>query len=1002
MCRRWQKGALSSFKTLYDRVTKGELGTKKAYSSIYYNYTVGSSLKYDPASKTPFGVSTISEYDLADKHIAGMIWLDQNHSGFLDVGDSSYAGVKLTVTNQDTGVTYDQSKADENRSVSAMDGTYSLAVPDNGSYVVSMTVPEDAALVVKNASAEGGSVFDQKTAKTGTLVMNEEVPDGVLGKQNGGLFTFGIAAQDFSYGIEEGGITPDSAIRLAAASATDAGGNPGTLTLDEEQLAVINQSILNKKLDQFPLTFAYQDEGSGKTVKKTIRVTLKDHGTGGSGTVPADSGEYYPSGDETTDTVTVLPGTGLSRSGYYLVGWSEDPDADCNDESKFIRAGSTFRTGDRTDDVTLYAVWKICDPVKSGSPAEKKLNVTNLKPETDEIFRFALRAVSTDVEGLTKETMPLPEDGENRPIEGITITGAGTADFGDITFVVPGVYRYEVTETDEGADGYTYDSTVCTITYTVTQPDAATTALQCVRTIAGADGKTEETAAFTNIYTCEPTADNPSVEKKLEITDLNPEHDATFTFLLTPESTTAAGLTRETMPLPDGAENGVREATVTGTGTADFGSIPFTRTGIYVYTVTEKNSGDAGYVYNDRVYTLTYEVIRTGTRLVCTRTIADSSTQAEAEGCIFTNTYTCRETVDDLPLEKKISITDSEPEDTDFTFVLAPVNTTAEGIRTEDMPMPLDPDGKTVSEAVITGAGTAEFGTITFRHTGSYVYRLSERNDQAPGFTYDSTVYTVTYEVRQDGKNLVSVRTIRNQKREEAEKGLFVNSYDIASATDDPPVEKQVTVTDRQPATGEKFDFVLTPATCSVAEMTTADMPMPDGSTDQKKTVSVVGAGSAEFGRLAFRRAGTYVYTISEVGGIAEGYTYDTAVYTMTYEVSREGDRLVSRRTITGADGNAADRPVFTNVYTRHASDHGGSSGGGGVTPKHAVPTETPVIVETTKAEPATEEQAPEIGVLPKTGDELPFILLLCLLLCSGTGLLFLAAGKRRAGRKWK
>ena len=124
----------------------------------------------------------------------------------------------------------------------------------------------------------------------------------------------------------------------------------------------------------------------------------------------------------------------------------------------------------------------------------------------------------------------------------------------------------------------------------------------------------------------------------------------------------------------------------------------------------------------------------------------------------------------------------------------------------------------------------------------------------------------------------------------------------------DPPVKKVVT---GQPEKDESFRFTLT--LLSMPEGL-ATIPMPAGAKDKTATMEIVGSGEKEFGKIALTAEGTYVYKISEENTGAEGYTYDTAVYTLTAVVTREGDHLVVKETVE-RDGKVSQAITFTNVY---------------------------------------------------------------------------------------
>ena len=76
----------------------------------------------------------------------------------------------------------------------------------------------------------------------------------------------------------------------------------------------------------------------------------------------------------------------------------------------------------------------------------------------------------------------------------------------------------------------------------------------------------------------------------------------------------------------------------------------------------------------------------------------------------------------------------------------------------------------------IYGEGTVELGQVSFTKPG-YVYRCYEETGDAEGYTYDQTVYTVTYEVTETVDGLDYTRTITKDNGEQAEGLDFTNSY---------------------------------------------------------------------------------------------------------------------------------------------------------------------------------------------------------------------------------
>gem|GEM_PF-2930375 len=128
-----------------------------------------------------------------------------------------------------------------------------------------------------------------------------------------------------------------------------------------------------------------------------------------------------------------------------------------------------------------------------------------------------------------------------------------------------------------------------------------------------------------------PTSVDLSVEKAVTG---DPSTPGNFTFVLTAAD--------KDNPMPDSSE-GVKEVSQSGAGTADFGTIQFTEAGKYVYTVTEKNSGEDGYTYDGRTYTVTYEVTNQDGALAADRVITDES-GTQYSNLTFSNSYTAAST----------------------------------------------------------------------------------------------------------------------------------------------------------------------------------------------------------------------------------------------------------------------------------------------------------------------------------------------------------------------
>lgn len=232
-----------------------------------------------------------------------------------------------------------------------------------------------------------------------------------------------------------------------------------------------------------------------------------------------------------------------------------------------------------------------------------------------------------------------------------------------------------------------------------------------------------------------------------------------------------------------------------------------------------------------------------------------------------------------------------------FTYELRPL--------AASNPMPAGSAGGTYTFS-ISGNGSASIGPMSYTSTGTYGYELRQAPASLQGYTYDGEVYTVQVYVTSATRADVVIYRSDGSKSSDAK---FTNVYKpLASDPSlmvDPPVQKTVAGT---PSKDGTFVFKL--------EAGNKSNPMPAGSKDGVKTMTIVGSGSEDFGTWSYTEAGVYYYSISEVNVGEDGYAYDTGVYTITDNVQDVAGQLVLTRTVT----NDANKPVtscgFINQYT--------------------------------------------------------------------------------------
>jgi pilin isopeptide linkage protein len=300
-------------------------------------------------------------------------------------------------------------------------------------------------------------------------------------------------------------------------------------------------------------------------------------------------------------------------------------------------------TGDQINGFTVTNTYT--GPVLSASyvPTVEK-QITGDAPSSADEFYFWL-------EGSTEST-PMPSgstDGRKR----ITMQGAGSAAFGEITYDTAGTYIYTVYEQTGTAQGYTYDANKYTITVTVTEADGA---LHVSAAIKDKSGNAATSALFTNLYKTPVTTPTSAYEPKAEVvvvSSVTPPEE-TFTLVLKPQTNGA--------PLPAAlaaaADTATKTVKITGAGTVSFGSIQYTAAGTYIYTLSQTAGTTANYTYDDTVYILTVEVTDVNGALSATGRITVPGTGSTVQTAVFTNIYSVTSSSGVMPSPDDSDISD--------------------------------------------------------------------------------------------------------------------------------------------------------------------------------------------------------------------------------------------------------------------------------------------------------------------------------------------------------
>ena len=493
-------------------------------------------------------------------------------------------------------------------------------------------------------------------------------------------------------------------------------------------------------------------------------------------------------------------------------------------------------------------------------------------------------------------------------------------------FSLPPKTVYTVTET--AVDGFTTESEGATGTITAGQTSVA---------------------SFTNTYNVEPEVwpTNNELKGTKELAGRGWGANDSFTFFISPYNNA---------PLPEGydANTGVtvnKPDTAGGqTATFDFGTIEFTAPGVYRYTIAEKEPENNAYLpgmsYSRALYrvVVTVEDNGNGTLSVTHSDVQklyddsanplftyDSNGQIvmnrgeeDQDAIRFINTYRA-EAVTRVPVASK-DYTDHSGQNPlvsgMFEFELKALGIVENGqIVDNDISKVPMPAGSVNGVIITTNEGhNITFPAVVFTQEDipvgansiTFRYQMSEVVPEIPvnGMTYDDSVYTVDVVVSIDpNSHTLNVSPIYPNDERIA---TFKNEYTPIAVSAD--INGSKTLVGRDMRSGESFEFVLGSNAVTGNAIREGIVVVPSS------TATVTGAKNGvasafAFEDIVFKKAGTYVFTVSETKGNASSIDYDDRVITVTVvidDAARDGHLEVV--SITYGNGKAVAE--FTNTYT--------------------------------------------------------------------------------------
>ena len=357
-----------------------------------------------------------------------------------------------------------------------------------------------------------------------------------------------------------------------------------------------------------------------------------------------------------------------------------------------------------------------------------------------------------------------------------TLTGTGTKIY-TISEVIP--------EEEDRQSGIAYDSTIYTVTVSLTDDGKGTIKTASEYSRDGEQIKPEE-VIFTNTYTSRGTLTLASGSKKMSGRAMR--QDDIYAFELKDVSGKKITTVRD--------DKSVEQDTVViqndAAGTIHFPVIQYTQdditsrdangfgTGIKRYALTEIHDGKGtenadgtftkrGVTYDKRTFYITVLLRDDGAGTLSSEPSC-SVDNTKTSQIVFTNTY---ESAGTGEIKGTKELTGRNIKDGEFTFILQ------------------DKDGKTVQE--VTNKGNSfTFTDIPFtddditdkvHRTGTKTFKVKEKAGDLPRITYDNAVYQVTFNLTDNGKGVItstpSIQKLGSEpdSPEEVDAIRFVNIY---------------------------------------------------------------------------------------------------------------------------------------------------------------------------------------------------------------------------------
>ena len=601
-------------------------------------------------------------------------------------------------------------------------------------------------------------------------------------------------------------------------------------------------------------------------------------------------------------------------------------------------------------------------------PVEKQFNGWTLPGFKDETFDIRLTGIESKG-GAIEDTMPGAmqdtADGDWYLIKKVEKKNDGQtgsvsdAVFDGMIFTKEGTYAYTVKEIRGSQGGITYSSALYEVSITVTDDEKGKlTAAMTMKKAIDDNGEAlqekpqADEAVFQNTYNSREKGISLIVHKTYSnATGSDQLTDNQFQFQL-------EAVTKDA-PMPENTADGKSIAPSTPGGRVDFPNTMFD-TGDqgkkFVYKVSEvipdgaENGTLNGTTYDRNAYYIKVTVTPEGGRGAGVNTEIqyyrdDERTQEIKPGSKdlyqvepgvyrlwFHNSYTAEPATAIIQGSKTLNGRDMKAGEFSFTLEGAD-KTTREAMNNGSIADAEDGKLSVNAPAAENGnPGTFEFPEMTFKHVGTYTFKVAEnipqdaQNNKLNGVTYDTDVTTVTVSVTDkdaDGNKtgqLNATVSYENSKHQSTNLAQFVNKYAESGSA---KIEGTKNLAGRDFKNGDSFTFTVTPKDGAPAPKD------QDGKDISEVTITPDSGASAkiDFGTVNFTKAGqSYTYELKEKqpNGDKKGIEYDATTYTLTLTATANSPmngKLTIEQTLKAGDQNA-EQIVWNNQYKPTGSLH--------------------------------------------------------------------------------